>query len=86
MRKCTPPRTHDGALWERLYQTIKVEEPVEFCVLRRWCRDVPAVEVDRMLSEMERCGVLRCSREWRDVPGCSGELRLIYSLRFNGGK
>lgn len=76
-------RLHDEQLWERLYQTIKVEEPVEFGALRRFCRDVPVSEVDWMLSEMERCGRVRCSREWRDDAGRS-DLRLTYQLDSMG--
>jgi hypothetical protein len=71
---------HDGRLWDRLYQTIKVEEPIEFRALRRWCRDVPVREVDQMLNEMIRGGRLECSREWCECEGRS-DLRLMFTIK-----
>jgi hypothetical protein len=63
MRRRTFRTIHDGNLWLRLAQIIKVEEPVSLADLRRFCRDVPIADLDFTLREMVSARRVNVSRE-----------------------
>lgn len=68
--------THNGELWERLLQVVKVEEPATFDSIRRWCPDVNLSELDNALREMRQARRIRVAREWT-------ETRLIETYTYN---
>ncbi len=59
-------KIHDGNLWLRLAQIIKVEEPVSFDQIRRFTRDVSIAQLDFTLREMAQARRICVSREWLD--------------------
>jgi hypothetical protein len=56
---------HDGALWTRLNQIIKVEAPITFEGVKHWCPDVRASDLETTLREMRQARCISVSREWR---------------------
>lgn len=64
MRKRNMTRAHSGELWERLNQLIKVESPITFEGIRRWCPDVRICELDDALSEMRAAKSISVARDW----------------------
>lgn len=57
-------RAHSGELWERLYQLIKVEEPITFDDIRRLCRGVDLNDLDYTLREMCCARKISVARDW----------------------
>jgi hypothetical protein len=60
----TATATHNEELWERLNQIIKVEEPVAFEHIRRFCPDVHLIELSEALDGMIRAHRVRVMRAW----------------------
>lgn len=76
MRKAKLTAIHNGELWERLLQVVKVEEPVTFQSIRRWCPDVSLSELENALREMRQARRICVAREWT-------ETRLIETYTYN---
>ena len=55
---------HNEELWERLNQVIKVEEPIAFERVRRFCPDVCLTELSEALAAMVRARRVRLVRAW----------------------
>jgi hypothetical protein len=64
MRRRKTIRAHNGQLWARLYQLIKVEEPIAFDKLRHLCRDVALSDLDYTLREMCAARRISVARDW----------------------
>ncbi len=56
--------SHDGQLWERLYQLIKVEEPVTLQSIQHWCAGVKPWELVTTLNEMCAARKISVFRQW----------------------
>ncbi len=65
MRRRQAHQAHNGQLWARLYQLIKVEEPITFEAIRRLCSDVPAHDLTTTLREMCAAKRINVARNWR---------------------
>jgi hypothetical protein len=57
-------RAHNGALWLRLAQLIKVEEPITFQDIKRWCPDINLRDLDYTLREMCAAKRINVARDW----------------------
>ncbi len=68
---------YEGLLWDRLYQIVKVEEPVEFNQIRRACGDIRPWILDQVLWEMVADRHLNCVSRWRGM--------ILQSLTFTIG-
>jgi hypothetical protein len=58
-------KQHDGQLFERLNQLIKVESPIKFESICRWCPDVRPWQLADALSDLWQCGRISVTREWK---------------------
>ncbi len=53
---------HNGELWQRLANLIKVEEPIRLGRIRFLCPEVNVSELDKMLHDMLRAGAITVER------------------------
>ncbi len=56
--------SHNGELWERLYQLIKVEEPITLQRVQHRCADVKTSELENALRELCAARKISVRREW----------------------
>jgi hypothetical protein len=79
MAKRKTHQAHNGHLWARLCQLIKVEEPIRFEAIQRLCPDVDLRDLDYALREMCAAQRINVARHWQD----SG--RMVETCRYGDG-